>query len=128
MTWDRTPVAAALVDMLTQATEGAVTVFDRPPTTLNPPALVVSRVERVTYAVAGLGVDDVTLPVLAVGPMDGDDQVSALADVVRLAVLDDRTIEGSVHVAWPLEQRNWRNVTVAGVDLLTVEVVLSIQM
>jgi hypothetical protein len=121
-------VAAALVSILTAATEGAVTCFEKPPATINPPAVVVSRVERVTYSAAALNVDDITLPVLAVGAMDGDDTVSALAEVIRQAVLANRSLGGVVQAAWPFEQRNWRGINVAGIDLLTVEIVLSIQM
>ena len=50
-------------------------IFESPPTTLNPPAIVVSRPIEVRYGVAGFGVDAIELPVVCMGPMEGDDLV-----------------------------------------------------
>ena len=121
-------MAAALVEMLTAATAELVTVFAKPPATFNPPAIVIARVERVTFSLAALNVDDVSLPLMAIGPLDDDEGVSDLAETIRLAIRADPTLRGTVQAAWPYEQRNWRPVNVAGADLLAVEVAVSIQM
>ena len=128
MTWQRTPVAAALVDLLTAATGGTVFVFDKPPATINPPAIIVSRPSTVLYNAVAFGVDEATLPVVIAGAMDGDDFVDALRDVIRKTVDTNPTLNGSVPACWPSSERNWRNAIVAGVDLLLAELVLTVQM
>lgn len=127
MTWDRTKVADALVSMLGAAT--GVKVHERPPETLNPLCVVVGRPQPVAYAVAALGIDDATLPVIIVGGIETEDAVETLKEQCRAAVMADYTLGGQVQSAFPAEERNWRNITGAGgVQLLTVELILQIQM
>jgi len=129
MSWARAPVAAALVDMLEAATAGIVAVHPRPPETLNPPAIVVGRTVTELYGVAGLAVDEVTLPVLVVGGLEQEDDIDALAAVVRQAVEADSTLKGNVVVAWANEARGWRNETGAGgIQLLHKQLILTIHM
>jgi hypothetical protein len=127
VSWDRTKVAAALVTMFSDAT--GVKVHERPPETLNPMCVVIGRPQPVAYAVAALGIDDATLPVIVVGGVETEDQVETLKEQCRQAVLADWTLAGSVQSAYPTEERNWRNITGAGgIQLLTVELILQIQM
>jgi hypothetical protein len=125
MSWSRAPVAAALVDVLTTAIDGTVTVFAEPPQTLNPPAIVVGPA-TMTYAVAGFAVDDVELTVMVIVPVGRLNDLDALARKVHDAILADSTLAGSVKVAWPIEQRNSRGVVIAGIDLSVVDVVVRI--
>jgi hypothetical protein len=126
VSWERAPVAAALADLLADAAPG-VAVFDTQPATLNPPALVVSRPTVVRYSAAAIAVDEVELPVICVGPLTaGDNTVADLAGLVRAAVAAEPTLSGTVKIAWITEERNWRAVTIAGVDCLAVDVIVNI--
>jgi hypothetical protein len=128
VSWNRAPVTAALAFMLTNATEGAVTIHERPPETLNPPAVVIHR-PTVAYSVAGLGIDEVSLPLVIVGGIESEAAIDALKETCRQAVLADQTLGGTVQVGYPTEERNWRNYTGAGgIQILQVELVLTIQM
>jgi hypothetical protein len=127
MSWDRAVVAAALVDILGAAT--GVKVHPFPPEIINPPCVVVSRPQPVAYAVAGLGVDEATLPVVIAGGVETEDAIEALKAACIKAVLANPGLGGTVHMCWPAEERNWRNLTGAGgVQLLLVELILTIQM
>jgi hypothetical protein len=127
--WTRAVVADALATLVASfAGEAGVaaTVFAKPPGTLNPPAIVVGRPRMVRYGTAALSIDEVELPVACIGALDGDDVVDTLAGVVRDAVRADPTVGGTVQVAYPYEQAQWRAVNVAGADLLAADVVLMI--
>jgi len=116
--------APALAQAITDAATAAgslATVFEKPPGTLNPPAIVVGRPSEVRYGVAALGIDECDLPVLCLGPMDGEDDVAALITLVRKAITDPQ-LGGAVQTAYPAIERNWRQVNVAGTDLLQAEV------
>jgi hypothetical protein len=138
VSWDRSVAAPALAAAITAAA-GTVTdpdtelevpalrVFDKPPGTINPPSVVVGRPTEVRYAAIAFGIDDVVLPVLVVGAVDGEDTIASIITVVRGAVTDVQ-LGGAVQVCYPLFERNWRQVNVAGVDLLSAEVTFSIQM
>jgi hypothetical protein len=127
MTWSRVDATAALTAAL-QATCGeGVWIFARPPMTVNPPAIVVGRPTEVVYATAGFGVDRATLPVLCVGPADGEDMVDTLIGLVR-ASLADPSLGQAVQTTYAEAERNWHNLNVAGADLLQAEVTLIIHM
>ena len=128
MTWNRAAVAEALVDMLTEALEDQVMVFDRPPGTVNAPAVVVGRANTVNYGTGALGIDDAELPLVLVGGADDMDGVEALKSTVRQAVNADVSLGGVVQLVYPELERNWRVINVGGADLLTVEVILQIRM
>ena len=127
MSWDRTVAVPALVNAIDVASGGTVFVFDRPPTTLNPPAVVVGRPVEVLYATAGFSVDETTLPVLCVGAAEDDDTVDDLIGVVRAAVKTPG-LGGAAQSCVASAARNWRNVVLAGVEILQAEVILTIQM
>jgi hypothetical protein len=126
VTWNRTDATQAVVAALQAGLGATVFVFDKPPATLNPPAVVVGRPD-VTYATAAYGVDQATLPVLCVGAVDGEDTVDGLITGVR-AALAEPSLGGAVNSCVAAGERNWRNVTVAGAELLQAEVTLTIRM
>jgi Mrp family chromosome partitioning ATPase len=128
MSWNRATVAGALVDLLSEALNGQVMVFDRPPGTVNAPAVVVGRVNSVTYGVGAMGIDDAELPLVLVGGADDMDGVEALKASVRQAIANDQTLGDVVQLAYPEAERNWRVLNIGGADLLTVDVILQIRM
>ena len=128
MTWQRGPVAAALVGILTAATDGLVTVHPRPPNTVNAPAIVVSRPESVIYGTAAFGIDQISLPLVIAGGAEQDDVVDQLRQAVKGAIDADQSLGRVVQSCVVTEERNWRNVNSAGIDLLAVDLMLSIQM
>lgn len=131
MTWSRQVASAALAATLRDSisTNGdAVTVFERPPATLNVPALVISRQPEVTYNDAGFGVDRAQLPVVCLGPLGGEDTCDELVGLILDAIESDRQLGGGVLSCTPAAQRNWRGLKIAGADVLGVDLVLDIQM
>ena len=128
MTWSRSLAAGALADALKAADDGSTNIFASPPMTLNPAAIVVGRPIEVRYATAGLGVDEVELPVVCIGAMEGDDVVDALMTFVRSTVMADPSVGGALRSASPSLGRNWRAVRIAGADLLAADLVLEIRM
>jgi hypothetical protein len=127
VTWNRAPVAAALVNVIGTATAGAVTVFAEPPQTLNPPAVTVGG-STMLFATAAFAADEVDLSLVCVAAVGHYNDLDGLVQQVRGAVTGNPTLAGAVKSAWPYEQRNNRNVNVAGVDLSTVELVVKVVM
>jgi hypothetical protein len=125
--FDRAAVAAYLVTLLADAAGGTVTVFDRPPATFNVPALILLR-PTVEYSTFSLCADEATWPVGVAAGAEQDDVLDGLAQTVRQAVAGDPNLGGTVLSAVPARQQNPRNVNVAGIDVQTVEVVLTIRM
>jgi len=128
VSWQRTIAIPALVKALQAVAGEAVYVHSRPPNTLNPPCLVVLRPTEVRYDEVAFGIDQADISVLCVAPADGEDTADELITAVRSAVGENINLGGAVQVVDDQAERNWRNVNVAGVDLLTVEVALQIQM
>ena len=129
MSWNRSQFAAALQPILAFATEGAVTIHLLPPETLNPPAVVIHRPTLVTYSAASLGIDEVSLPLVIVGAIEGEDAIEALKSTCRQAINANQNLGGAVQACWCESERNWRNYTGAGgIQILQVELVLSIHM
>jgi hypothetical protein len=121
-------MSAALAEVLGAGTAGTVTVFPAPPATFNPPALVVQYPTTVTKHSPAFGVDLAALPVLAaVGAPEGG-ALDALLEQATAAVEADISLAGTVQSAKTVEWRNWRILTVAGVDMLVAELVLEIRM
>jgi hypothetical protein len=129
MSWSRAPVVAALTAMLGEATAGdSVTVYDRPPMTFNPLAVVIHR-PNVNYSAIAFGIDEATLPLIVASGVEQEDALDALKETCRQAVLADQSLRGAVQLAYPSEERNWRNYTGAGgIQILQVELVLTIHM
>jgi hypothetical protein len=127
VSWDRARVSAALQQVLGPAT--GVTVHPSPPETVNPMCVVIGRPVTVSYGIAALGVDEASLPLILVGGIETEDRIETLKSTCRQAVLADPGLAGTVHSVYPAEERNWRNMTGAGgVQLLTVDLILTIQM
>jgi hypothetical protein len=131
MAWQRTPVAKALAESIAQIVEAAgdtVGVFDRQPSTLNPPAIVIGRPIEVAYDAFAFGIDAAELPVGCVaGAGDGDDRVAELIAYVRAAA-DDVTLGGVVQSLDDNFERNWRNLTLGGVELVAADVIFTVTM
>ena len=128
MSWNRTPVADALVALIGGAVP-AVYVHSRPPETLNFPSVVVMRPVQVLYGSAGLGVDVVELPIAVVHGMEQEDALEAIKGQVKAAIDGDQGLGGVVKACWCNREQGWRNVTGAGgVQLLYVELILTVWM
>jgi hypothetical protein len=128
VSWDRTKCADALVPIL-QSANPTVKVLDHPPETVTPPFIEVHRPTLVTYSDAGFGVDTAELPVLIGSGVETEDIIEAMKTACRSAILADQTLGGVVAQCHPSEERNWRNQTGAGgIQLLTVELILTVQM
>jgi hypothetical protein len=141
MTWHRADFCKALYDLLSTApwppgtpvdpddyVAGPPTIFERPPSTVNPPAVVIGRPTEVRYSEAAFGVDMADFGVLCVGPIDGDDIVDGLIGFVRSAIGPDPTLGGTCKSLVAGAERNWRALRVAGVDVLVAEVALEVMM
>ena len=128
MTWNRTPVAQALTALF-QAAAPIAFVHERPPEILNFPSIVIMRPVQVLYGAAGLGVDDVELPVAVVHGVEQEDALEAIKLAVKQAVDGDQGLGGVVKACWANREQGWRNVTGAGgVQLLYVELILTVWM
>lgn len=127
MTWQRAPVAAALVQLL-EPLDATVTVFGAPPLTFAPPALIVWYPTLVQYSGFAYQVDLVTLPIMCAAGLGEWDRVDELAAMVRGAVdTADPQLGGSVAVARAYQQSETRIVSVAGADVLAANVILEIR-
>jgi hypothetical protein len=128
VSWDRTKCVDALVPLFAAANP-TVKVLDHPTETINPPAIVIHRPTMVTYANAGFGVDTAELPVLIGSGLESEDQIETIKTACRSALCADVTLGGVVAEVHAASERNWRNQTGAGgIQLLTVELVLSVTM
>lgn len=128
MSWSRTPVAAALGEVLTAATEGAVTVFERPPATFNVPAFIVADPTRVEYRTPAFGIDLARISVICAAGADGVDLVDNLIATAVAALQADQGLGGAVQSCQVIEQSNWRMITVGGAEYRAADVVLEIRM
>jgi hypothetical protein len=133
VSWSRELVAPALCQAIQDTADGLEVdytfgIFDRQPSTLNPPAVVVGRPTDVTFAVFSFGTDLATLPVLCVAGPEQEDRVSDLISLVRAAVGDQPNLAGACQEVTATAERNWRNQTVGGVDLIVADCVLTVTM
>jgi hypothetical protein len=129
MTWTRAPLAAALVVALR---DGGLTcaLFSCPPMSgLNAPAVVVGRPVEVLYSVQSFAVDRVTIPIVCIGALEHDDDVADLVAQARKAIEAEPTLGGTVQTVEATSERNYRQVKVAGADLLlAADLVLEVSM
>jgi len=129
MTCSRAPLAKALTAVIAPAVDDDVSVYDRPPFTLNLPSIVVSGPTEVRYASVAFSIDEVVLPVVCVSAIDDYDGVQALIVAVREALdAADTTLGGVVSRCWASGERNWRPTKIAGLDCLAAEAVLTVYM
>jgi hypothetical protein len=128
MSWSRSDVALAVVAQLQTVVGETTFVFAKPPQTINPPALIVGRPLEVRYSTSGLAVDQALLPITCVGPADGEEMVDDLITAIRQAFPPGSNLGGLVQVIYPDSERGWRNLNLAGVDLLLADVSLTINM
>lgn len=128
MTWQRAPVAAALVPILA-AIDDTVPAFASPPETFNPPAYIVGYPRTVNYRTPHFGTDEAMLPMLAAGGAGEVDRVDQLLELAYDALTAaDSTLGGLVQLVDPGPQDNWRLLRVAGVDVLAADLLLRILM
>ena len=129
MSWSRSLCAPALAETIRSAdTSGTRSVYERPPTTLHLPALVVARPSEVRYGVAAFGVDEAELPVVCLGGLEGEDVVAELIALVREAVEHDPTFGGVVQGSFVPLERNWRVTKVSGSDALAADALVLVTM
>ena len=131
MGWDRPYAAAALAVTLEDATADMVppcSVFAQPPSTHNPPALVIQYPSQVLLHQPSFAVDTASVSVLAVGGLDDPTTVDGLLSAVVSAVEGDPQLGDVVQYCRPLQHRLWRIANVAGADYLTAELELEIRM
>jgi hypothetical protein len=121
-------LASVLTDAVAASAWPAATVFTQPPATLNAPAVVVGWPFEVRYSAVAFSIDEADLPVTVVAGADGGDTIDGLIAVVRAAVLPDPSLAGAVQSATATLERNWRNLSVAGAEVLTADVLVTIQM
>jgi hypothetical protein len=130
MSWDGAVARAGLAELLTAAVEGTnVSVFPAPPSTFNPPALVVQYPQTVSKYTAGMGVDTATWAVMvAVGLENQSDYLDQLANLAADAIFGDPSLAGITLSSRVTELRNWRILLMSGVEVLTAEVVVESRM
>ena len=131
MSWDRPSASAALAGLLAAATEEMIppaSVFAQPPSTHNPPALVIQYPSQVLLHTPAFPVDTATVSVLAVAGLEEPATVDALLEATVAAVEADGQLGDTVQYCRPMQHRLWRIVNVAGADYLTAELELEIRM
>jgi hypothetical protein len=128
VSWSRSPVAAALVELLEASSAGLVTCFDRPPAVFNAPAYVVGYPDSVAYAEPAFGVDQATMSVICAHVVDRADELDGLLAAAGKAISADVTLGGAVQSVQVKEARSWRVFTVGGVQMLLAELSLEIRM
>jgi hypothetical protein len=127
MSWQPDVAANALVGLLAPL-DPTVSVFGTPPETFNAPALIVWYPRLVRHNGFAFGVDLVELPVTCAGGVFDFPKVHALTVAVAAAVSADPTCGGQVPAVVPLEQSNWRQMTVGGATMLAADEVLQLRM
>jgi len=131
MTWQRAPVATALAAMFTAATADQVppvSCFERPPETLNAPALVCTDPATVGKRTAGMGVDQTEFVVTDVCALELSDDLDALLDVADRAILADPTLGGVVLTSVVTEYRNWRPLQIGGAPFRAADLAIRIDL
>jgi hypothetical protein len=127
VSWNRVNAVQAIVAALQQTVGDQAFVFDKTPQTINPPAIVVGRPLEVSYSSAAFGIDETTISIICVAAADGEDVIDQLITLVRES-FPDPSLGRAVQSCVCTNERNWRNTTVAGIDILQAEVILTIQM
>jgi len=124
MTWDLVTLGEAIAAALEPT---GVKAFASPPTTLNPPAYVVNFPDNVDFGTVSLSLDTVEVSVSAIIGLSAPP--SDLADLIAKArdAFNDRRLGGAVANCNNTGARGIRTAQVAGIDVLTAELTLTIQ-
>jgi hypothetical protein len=126
MSYDGNAIAEALAAILSEI-DATVPAFAQPPETVNPPAYIVGLDESVEFDVAGFGMDLARLPVICcAGPFETA-RVRELRDAAKAAVDADRTLGGLNAAVTGRSSRNPRLMTIAGAQLLALDLILEIR-
>jgi hypothetical protein len=129
MSWDGSVARPALAATLATAFEGTnVSVFAAPPSTINPPALVVQYPQTVVKWAPTFITDTATWSVMGAVGLEQSDELDSMLNTVAEAVRADPTLAGAVQVSKVTEIHNWRIVAVGGIEVLAAEVVLESRM
>lgn len=121
----------ALAGLLVDATADLAplpSVFDTPPTSVNPPALIVQFPTTITKHVPTFAIDQVDWTVSAVAGLGDPETLDELLAVATAAVEADPSLGQVVQICKPVEHRNWRLLTVAGADFLAADLILETRM
>jgi len=130
--WDLAVAAPALAGVLRSATAGMSpppTVYDRPPASFNPPAIVIGVADPVDYSTPAIGVDtagewSITVAVGVEGAFTADELIRTM----RAGLTLDPTLGGVVQLCRATGSRNWRWVQLTGGDYLTGDLILECRM
>lgn len=125
MTWARQPVAEALAEAFAAAAP-LVSCFEKPPATLNPPALVCTDPQSVLKRTAGMGVDRAEFIVTAIVGLEQADELDALLDTADQAIFADPTLGGVCYVATTTEYRSYRQLNIGGADYRAADIAITI--
>lgn len=124
MTWDLVKTGEAIAAALVVP---GVTTYASPPLNLSPPALVVSYPELVDLGTRALGLDTATIALVAVvGFTAPPEQMGELIAAARAALAADRTLAGAVASCQLAQIRTIRADKVGGIDVLTGDLVLTV--
>jgi hypothetical protein len=127
MSWDRSIAAAGMVEVLQAALGETATVFEHPPATFNPPALMVGYPVTVTFNTS-FCVDTADWIVTAAAGIDDPSTVDNLIALARQAIEANLNLGGAVQICRPSGARNWRGWTVAGGEYLLADLALETRM
>jgi hypothetical protein len=127
MSYQRTPVAAALAELLATI-DPNVAVFNEPPPTFNPPAIIVGYTRHVDYDLAAYGVDRADLPVaIAVGVNDTA-RMDDLANQAKKLINANPTLAGAVQAARVRSQEQTLLWNIAGAEIMAADIILEIRL
>ena len=128
MSFDRQAMADALVGALSTALGETAMVFGSPPSTFNPPAVVIGFPTTVVLHSPAFAVDTCTVPVLCTAGVADVTGLDSLMGVVSACLDVTGSFPPDVIVLGPSEWRNWRILTVAGIDMLAADIITEIRM
>jgi hypothetical protein len=125
MSWDYRSSSSAIVAYLADALP-LVSVYDRPPATFNPPAVILAHPQLVTRNQPRFAVDRVTWPLMCVAGANQADYVADLLDQVAAVIDDDPSLGGEVQSATAATFGGWRITDVSGIQVLAADVTLDL--
>lgn len=126
MSWDYPSSSQAIVDTLEAVVVG-VSVFDRPPPSFNPPAMIVAHPTLVTRNQPQFGIDLVTWPIICAVGADQADRLAELLDAAAGALETDPALFGIVQSTRAVSYQGWRIMDVSGIQVLAADLTIEIR-